>query len=103
MAYNSERLQIPFSDIIGASSTEQKLVSLLWNMFRNTPLPDNGSSISQQAAKNIILHLLCTVNSVGLINVAGYHSSAITLLRSIEDALDCFRLLPAMKNKLKNG
>lgn len=30
------------------------------------------------------------MDSAGLINCSGYHSSAITLLRAIEDATDCF-------------
>lgn len=29
------------------------------------------------------------MNSIGMINAAGYHSTAVTLMRSIEDALDC--------------
>jgi hypothetical protein len=37
----------------------------------------------------LYLHLLGTMNSIGMINAAGYHSAAVTLMRSIEDALDC--------------
>lgn len=78
-----------FSDIVGNRSPVQKAIKMLWEMFANHPLPNNKSPLSQTAAEQIILHLLGTMNSIGMINAAGYHSAAVTLMRSIEDALDC--------------
>lgn len=82
-------LQPPFSDIVGESSPVQKAIKLIWEIFANHPLPNNKSIASQSAAEQIVLHLLGTMNSIGMINAAGYHSAAVTLMRSIEDALDC--------------
>ena len=83
------RLQPPLSDIIGNSSPVQKPIKLILDIFSNHPMPDNQSMTSQTAAEQIALHLLGTMNSIGLVNALGYHSTAVTLLRSIEDALDC--------------
>lgn len=85
-----DRLQPPFYDIVGESSPIQKAIKLIWDIFANAPVPDNGSAKSQSAAKSIMLYMLRSINSIGMINAAGYHSAAVTLLRSIEDALDCF-------------
>lgn len=82
-------LQPPFSDIVGESSPVQKTIKMIWEIFANHPLPNNKSIASQSAAEQIVLHLLGTMNSIGMINAAGYHSAAVTLMRSIEDALDC--------------
>ena len=82
-------LQPPFSDIVGESSPVQKAIKMIWEIFANHPLPNNKSIASQSAAEQIVLHLLGTMNSIGMINAAGYHSAAVTLMRSIEDALDC--------------
>ena len=65
---------------------EEDPVYLSWQYL---PLPNNKSIASQSAAEQIVLHLLGTMNSIGMINAAGYHSAAVTLMRSIEDALDC--------------
>lgn len=45
-----------------------------------------------------MLHLLCTMNSIGMINLVGYHLASVTLLRSVEDALDCFSLVAQEEN-----
>lgn len=82
-------LQPPFSDIVGESSPFQKAIKMIWEIFANHPVPNNKSIASQSAAEQIVLHLLGTMNSIGMINAAGYHSAAVTLMRSIEDALDC--------------
>ena len=82
-------LQPPFSDIVGESSPFQKAIKMIWEIFANHPVPNNKSIASQSAAEQIVLHLLGTMNSIGMINAAGYHSAAVTLTRSIENALDC--------------
>lgn len=90
-----DNLMPPFSDIVGDSSPVQQTQKLLWNLFQSSPLPNNRSEKSKLAASMIMLHLLGTMNSIGMINAAGYHSSAITLLRSAEDALDCLSSVAA--------
>ena len=70
-------LQPPFSDIVGESSPVQKAIKLIWEIFANHPLPNNKSIASQSAAEQIVLHLLGTMNSIGMINAAGYHLSLI--------------------------
>lgn len=82
-------LQPPFSDIVGESSPVQKAIKMIWETFANHPVPNNKSTASQTAAEQIVLHLLGTMSSIGMINAAGYHSAAVTIMRSIEDALDC--------------
>lgn len=82
-------LQPPFSDIVGECCPVQKAIKMIWETFVNHPVPNNKSTASQTAAEQIVLHLLGTMNSIGMINAAGYHSAAVTLMRSIEDALDC--------------
>lgn len=82
-------LQPPFSDVVGESSPVQKAIKMIWEIFENHPVPNNKSVVSQAAAEQIALHLLGTMNSIGMINAAGYHSAAVTLMRSIEDAFDC--------------
>ena len=82
-------LQPPFSDVVGESGPVQKAIKMIWEIFENHPVPNNKSVVSQAAAEQIALHLLGTMNSIGMINAAGYHSAAVTLMRSIEDAFDC--------------
>ena len=38
------------------------------------------------------------MNSIGMINLAGYHSASVILLRSVEDALDCFSSVAQEEN-----
>ena len=76
-------LQPPFSDIVGESSPVQKAIKMIWEIFANHPLPNNKSIASQSAAEQIVLHLLGTMNSIGMINATGYHSGAVTLMRSV--------------------
>ena len=73
-------LQPPFSDIVGESSPFQKAIKMIWEIFANHPVPNNKSIASQSAAEQIVLHLLGTMNSIGMINAAGYHSAAVTKL-----------------------
>jgi len=85
-----DNLSLPFSEVVGNSSPVQQAIKLVWEIFAVSPMPNNQSEKSRLTAKTIMLHMLGTMNSIGMINAAGYHSAAITLLRSIEDALDCF-------------
>ena len=60
-------LQPPFSDIVGENSPVQKAIKMIWEIFANHPLPNNKSIASQSAAEQIVLHLLGTMNSIGMI------------------------------------
>ncbi len=91
----NERLQSPYSDTVGITSPIQQASKLLWNIFSEEPFSNNYSEDSRTASSAIILHLLGILDSVGIINGAGYHSSAITMLRAMEDALDCFAAVAA--------
>lgn len=95
MSTISNRLQPPYSDTVGKISPIQQAASLLWNMFRDEPFSNNHAEDSRTASSAIMLHMLGILNSVGMINGAGYHSSSITMLRAMEDALDCFAAVAA--------
>lgn len=86
----SNHLQKPFSDIIGEKSPIQKAVKLAWQFAENKPETVANTAESRTASALILTHLLGLMDSAGLINCRGFHSSAITLLRAIEDATDCF-------------
>lgn len=86
----SNRLQKPFSDIIGEKSPVQKMIKLAWHFAEIKPETVANTIESKLASALILTHLLGLMESAGLINGRGFHSSAITLLRAIEDATDCF-------------
>ena len=85
----SNMLQEPFSDIVGSSSPVQKTVRLLWKLADDAPNTIAGTKQSQSCASLILVHLLGLMESAGLVNCNGLHSSALTLLRAIEDGTDC--------------
>lgn len=89
-AYMSNQLQKPFSDIIGEKSPVQKMLKLAWHFAEAKPETVANTIESKSASALILTHLLGLMTSVGMINCRGLHSSAITLLRAIEDATDCF-------------
>lgn len=86
----SNQLQQPFADIIGNRSPVQQAIKLCWQLLKDKPETIGKTIESKSAAALILTHLLGLVQSVGMINCIGWHSSAITLLRATEDALDCF-------------
>lgn len=86
----SNQLQSPFSDIIGRKSPVQQALKLCWRLINDKPETVSGTKESKSSAVLILTHLLGLMESAGMINCRGWHSSAITLLRAIEDALDCF-------------
>jgi hypothetical protein len=63
---------------------------LLDSFFAADPEPDLATEASTTMGAMLAGHLLQLTSSCGLLNVAGKHSSAVVLLRSLEDALDCF-------------
>ena len=86
----SNQLQFPFSDIIGSKSPVQQAIKLCWQLINDKPETVSETKESKSSSALILTHLLGLMESVGMINCRGWHSSAITLLRAIEDALDCF-------------
>ena len=85
----SNQLQKPFSDIIGEKSPVQRMLKLAWHFTEIKPETVANTTESKSASALILTHLLGLMESAGLINCRGFHSSAITLLRAIEDATDC--------------
>lgn len=86
----SNQLQRPFTDVIGNASPVQQAIELCWQLLKDKPETIGGTIESKSAAALILTHLLGLMGSAGMVNCRGWHSSAITLLRAIEDALDCF-------------
>lgn len=86
----SNQLQKPFSDIIGENSPVQRMIKLAWHFAEIKPETVANTIESKSASALILTHLLGLMDSAGLINCRGFHSSAITLLCAIEDATDCF-------------
>lgn len=86
----SNQLQKPFSDIIGKKSPIQKALKLAWEFVEVKPDTSANTVESKSTSALILTHLLGLMDSVGFTNCRGFHSSAITLLRAVEDATDCF-------------
>lgn len=85
----NKQLQPPFSGIVGASSPVQKTIKLIWKLVADCPSTTANTKQSESNSALILTHLLGLLESAGLVNCRGYHSSAITLIRAIEDATDC--------------
>lgn len=86
----SNQLQQPFADIIGDRSPVQQAIKLCRQLLKDKPETIAGTIESKSTAALILTHLLGLMDSAGMVNCRGWHSSAITLLRATEDALDCF-------------
>ena len=91
------KLSKPGSLAIGPSSPVQHAHTWLQNFFLTNPTPDIGSSAARSNGLLLSTHLLHLLNGCGLLNGAGLHSSAVSLLRSLEDALDCFGAVVLIK------
>lgn len=86
----NNHLQMPYQDIIGENSPVQQAMKRLRLFAKEKPMPNANTIQSRSTSALILTHILGLCDSVGLINCRGYHSAAITMLRSIEDATDCF-------------
>lgn len=84
------KISKPWSQAIGPSSPVQQAISWLIHFFKNSPTPDLNTSIIKSNGALLATHLLHLLNGCGFLNGAGLHSSAVSMLRSLEDALDCF-------------
>ena len=78
----SNQLQQPFIDIIGNRSPVQQTIKLCWQLVKDKPETIGGTIESKSAAALILTHLLGLMESAGMVNCRGWHSSAITLLRA---------------------
>lgn len=76
--------------MVGPSSPVVQAIAWLEAFWGSEPEPDLGTEDSKQAGLLAAHHLLQLMGSCGSLNIQGYHSSAVVLLRSLEDALDCF-------------
>ncbi len=83
-------LQAPFSDIVGETSPIQKTIKIFWKLAVEKPETTAGTMESKSSAALILTHLLGLMDTAGFTNCRGFHSAAITLLRAIEDATDCY-------------
>lgn len=91
------RLSKPGSLAIGPSSPVQQALAWLETFFKAGPTPDIGTSAAQSNGVLLSAHLLHLLNGCGLLNNAGFHSASVSLLRSLEDALDCFGAVVLIK------
>lgn len=71
-------------------SPVQKAFKWLAAFFSNYPNPDIGTDRARDCGALVALHMLHLFKGCGLLNGNGFHSSAVGLLRAMEDALDCF-------------
>jgi hypothetical protein len=70
---------------------------LIRNFLSVEPSPDIATPSSKSCGLLVGNHLLHLTNACGLLNGSGHHSAAVTLLRPLEDALDCFAAVTMVK------
>lgn len=83
-------ISLPGEDAVGPSSPVQQSLEVLRVIISDTPLPEAPSREAYFVAPILALHTLYLIEGAGQLNSMGYHSAAVSLFRSIEDALDCF-------------
>jgi hypothetical protein len=91
------KLSKPWSLAIGHSSPVQQAIDWLQKFFKTNPIPDVASLAAQSNGLLLSTHLLHLLKGCGLLNGAGLHAPAVSLLRSLEDALDCFGAVVLVK------
>lgn len=99
------RLSTPGSKAIGPSSPVVQALHWIATFIAGVPLTDIDAESSSESAL-IANHLLHLMRGCGLLNGSGFHSAAVSLLRSMEDALDCFAavsLVPGAAAEWKRG
>jgi hypothetical protein len=83
-------LSWPFEGAVGPTSPVQQALEVLRTIIASTPIPEVSSREAYFVAPFLALHTLFLIEGAGQLNGMGYHSAAVSLFRSIEDALDCF-------------
>ena len=70
------------------------------------PFPKIRTEPARRAAERILLHIIMLVESASQLNAQGRHSCALSLLRPLEDALDCLAavsLVPDAAERWQRG
>jgi hypothetical protein len=90
MSAEHRHLSRPGENVIGPFSPINRSIDWLDEFFASNPTPDLGTDASRSCGLLAANHLLQLLKACMLLNVSGMHSSAVVLLRSLEDVLDCF-------------
>lgn len=90
-------LSLPGAKAVGPSSPVQKALAFVRNFLSLEPTPDIATPASKSSGLLVGNHLLHLISACGLLNGSGLHSAAVTLLRPLEDALDCFAAMTMVK------
>ena len=90
-------LSLPGAKAAGPSSPIQQSLALVRNFLALEPTPDIATPSSKSSGLLVGNHLLHLIGACGLLNLSGLHSAAVTLLRPLEDALDCFAAVTMVK------
>lgn len=83
-------LSLPGAEVIGPSSPFPQALGLVEAFFGEEPEPVIATPSSKACGLLAGHHLCQLIGACGLLNVNGLHSSAVVLLRPLDDALDCF-------------
>jgi len=84
------RLQAVGDDVVGPGNPVHRSIDWLAWLFGREAQPNVNSERARSAATGLGTHLLHLLRGFGMLNLNGYHSAAVRLLRPLEDALDCF-------------
>jgi len=87
---NKSELSHPGELAVGPTSPVQKSLKILHIFFDTQPDTNLADEVSKRTSLLIANHLFSLMEACGLLNGSGMHSSAVVLLRSLEDALDVF-------------
>lgn len=93
---NKPDLSHPGELAIGPTSPIQKSLKILHTFFDTQPDTNLASEESKRTSLLIANHLFSLIEACGLLNGSGMHSSAVVLLRSLEDALDVFTAISSV-------
>ena len=86
--------------VVGPTSPVVRATVWLVKFFANDPVPDLGREV-QEPARGLATHLLHLLQGASAGNLSGWHSVAASLLRSLEDALDCFAAVTIVPSAAK--
>ncbi len=84
------RLQAVGEGVVGPGNPVHRAIGWLARLFADEAQPNVSSERARSAAAGLGTHLLHLLRGYGILNLNGYHSAAVSLLRPAEDALDCF-------------
>jgi len=99
-------LSPPGSDVIGPSSPVVRALMILRGFFSNDPSPDTVGDDAKTCGSLLANHLIRLLEGCGNLNTCGFHSAAVVLFRSLEDALDCFAaitMVPGAASEWRSG